>query len=96
METLQNILCCYGVVAIFLCLLSLRKVKKIQKQTPENEHPVLISNVLVNFIVSFLALTAVMVLTVAYMAGNMSIGWPALLVIALMLAGSCLLSRNKQ
>ncbi len=96
METWKYVLYGYCGVAIVLCLLSLRKVIKIQKKTPENERLALIFKVLRSFIVSFLALTAVKVLTIAYMAGNMSTGLPALTVIALMLAGSCLLSRNKQ
>lgn len=91
METWKYVLYGYCGVAIVLCLLSLRKVIKIQKKTPENERLALIFKVLRSFIVSFLALTAVKVLTIAYMAGDMSTGWPVLLVIALMLAGSCLL-----
>ena len=96
METWQNVLYGYCAVAIFLCVLSLRKVMKIQKKTPENERPALIFKVFRNFVVTFLALLAAMVLTLAYMAGDMSTGWPVLLVIALMLVGSCLPSRNKQ
>ena len=85
MEQLQELLCIYFGIEILLCIYTLFKYNKLQKQCKKSQDFSPLKELFCRFLIIFFLILAAFVIHLGYLTGSVSFAWPLLVIIGIIL-----------
>lgn len=85
MEQLQQLLCIYFGIEILLCIYTLFKYNKLQKQCKKSQDFSPLKELFCRFLIIFLLILAAFVIHLYYLTGAISTVWPLLAIVGMIL-----------
>ena len=85
MEQLQELLCIYFGIEILLCIYTLFKYNRLQKLCKKSQDFSPLKGLFYRFFAIFFLILAVFIIHLGYLTGSVSLVWPPLVVIGIIL-----------